>query len=116
MGKNDSNEIDPTGRGAHDLGAKLDYGKLRYDLVLDSMSNAIRAVVEVAEFGAKKYAENSWLEVPEGEKRYTRALLRHYFSEINGSDNDRDSGLLHAAHLAWNALSRLELKLRENKK
>ena len=29
--------------------------------------------------------------------------------------DDDDSGLLHAAHMAWNSLARLELLLREKK-
>ena len=41
---------------------------------------------------------------------YTDALYRHLLAE---SPDDPDTGLLHAAHAAWNALARLELLLKE---
>jgi hypothetical protein len=37
-------------------------------------------------------------------------MLRHVF---DGTIRDPESGLLHAAHAAWNALARLELALRK---
>ena len=42
-------------------------------------------------------------------------MLRHILAEASGDEIDPDFGLLHAAHTAWNALARLELKLREEK-
>ena len=107
-----AHEQDPTGRDQHAPGAKLDAGKVRPDLILSGMPRALLAVARVATFGAEKYTENGWTEVPEGVKRYTAALDRH---RLRGEleEIDADSGLLHAAHLAWNALARLELMLRE---
>jgi hypothetical protein len=50
--------------------------------------------------------------VTSGVTRYTEAMDRHRLKE--GFElNDVDSGLAHAAHLAWNALARLELMIRE---
>ncbi|TGJ99902.1 hypothetical protein EHO57_14180 [Leptospira langatensis] len=103
-------QSDPTGRSAHEPGAKLDAGKLRYSLILRSMSGAITEVVKVAEYGARKYSVDGWRSVPDGIQRYTEALDRHNFAEIN-EDTDPESNLLHAAHLAWNALARLQLIL-----
>ena len=40
-------------------------------------------------------------------------MLRHLLAEMRGEDVDPDTGLLHAAHTAWNALARLDLMLRE---
>lgn len=108
-------EFDPTGKSPHEIGAKLDFGKLRYGLILKSMRNAIKAVVEVAEFGAKKYKEESWLEVPNGEERYMEAELRHLYKSFD-EELDQDSNLDHLAHLAWCALARLELKIRKRNK
>lgn len=95
-------------------GKKLDNGKVRPSLVLGDMANAILAVSEVATFGAAKYSDGNWLLVEEGIKRYTDAKDRH---RLEGaiSDVDSESGLLHAAHEAWNALAVLELKLRSKK-
>lgn len=106
-------EADPTGRDAHTPGAKLDAGKIRAGLVLGAFPHALRKVCEVGTYGANKYTDNGWLSVPNGHARYTDAMLRHYLSEVGGERCDKDTGIEHAAHLAWNALARLELMLRE---
>ena len=106
-------EQDPNGKGQHDSGSKLDAGKNRLHLVLGSFTNALQAVGEVGTFGANKYTDNGWKSVPDGVDRYSDALLRHYFKEQAGESVDTDSNLLHAAHLAWNALSRLELLIQQ---
>ena len=64
-------------------------------------------------YGANKYTDNGWMSVPNGVQRYTDAMYRHLFSEAVGEQCDRDTGLAHAAHAAWNALARLDLMLRE---
>jgi len=106
-------EKDPHGIGQHDPGAKLDSGKILAG-VLSDFSYALQAVAEVGTFGANKYSRGGWQSVPDGVTRYSDALWRHLLAERHES-LDQDSGLLHAAHLAWNALSRLELKIREVK-
>jgi hypothetical protein len=80
--------------------------------VLGDFSRALIGVSLVGTFGADKYSDHGWLSVPHGINRYTDAMLRHWLREKNGEVYDDDSGLLHAAHLAWNALAVLELKLR----
>ncbi len=105
-----STEIDPTGRNPHAPGAKLDAGKVQTSLILD-MARALTAVAQVATYGATKYSRGGWQHVPEGQRRYTDAMLRHILRE--GSESaDPDTGYCHEAHVAWNALARLELKLR----
>lgn len=106
-------ELDPTGRSAHEPGAKLDAGKPRCGLVLGGFSRALEQVAQVGTFGAAKYTDNGWRSVPAGQERYTDALWRHLLAEAQGQQADPDSGLLHAAHTAWNALARLELILHE---
>lgn len=105
-------EHDPHGKGQHETGAKLDAGKVRLGLVLGAFSNALVEVGKVGTYGAQKYTDNGWLDVPKGKARYTDALLRHIFTEANES-HDPDTNLHHAAHSAWNALARLELILRK---
>lgn len=105
----DSIERDPNGVGQHSKGAKLDAGKIMASLLLD-MGPALMAVAEIGTFGAKKYTRGGWLEVPEGYNRYTDAMIRHL---LNPDELDDDSGMLHDAHIAWNALARLTFKLRE---
>jgi len=96
-----------------DKGVKLDQGKLKMSLVLGDFAKALTAVVNVGTYGAEKYTEYGWLEVSSGRERYTDALLRHLFAELQGEDTDTESELLHAAHVAWNSLARLQLILRD---
>jgi hypothetical protein len=104
---------DPTGRGQHEPGAKLDGGKIRCGLVLGGFSRALEQVAAVGTYGAAKYTDNGWRSVPSGQDRYTDAMYRHLLAEAQGLECDPESHLLHAAHAAWNALARLELMLRE---
>lgn len=109
-------EKDPTGKDAHEAGAKLDAGKRRDGLVLLGFSRALAAVSAVGTYGANKYTDNGWMSVPNGQARYTDAMLRHMLSEASGELTDKDTDLLHAAHAAWNALARLDLMIRESEK
>ena len=104
-------ERDPTGRGAHEPGAKMDAGKVRAGLVLGGFARALTEVARVGTFGATKYTPEGWRSVPLGRERYTDALFRHLLTEAAGEACDPESGLLHAAHAAWNSLARLELAL-----
>ena len=104
---------DPNGKDQHQVGAKLDFGKLKPRLVIQGFARALNEVAKVATFGANKYTENGWQEVPNGIARYTDAKFRHALAEGMGEENDPESGLMHAAHEAWNALARLELMLKD---
>ena len=108
-------EVDPTGLSQHQPGAKLDAGKLRPALVLGGFAAALEAVVKVGTDGAAKYTDNGWKEVPNGFARYDDAARRHTTKRDKGETHDADSGSLHLAHEAWNALARMELYLKENK-
>jgi len=107
-------EQDPTGKQAHEPGAKLDAGKLRPSLVLGGFAQALKAVVKVGTDGANKYTDNGWREVPNGFARYSDAKCRHALAWDTGETHDKDTGSLHLAHEAWNALARLELYLQNN--
>lgn len=107
-------EYDPTGKSQHQPGAKLDAGKLRPSLVLGGFAHALKAVVKVGTDGANKYTDNGWREVPNGFARYSDAKVRHALAFDTGETHDKDTGSLHLAHEAWNALARLELYLQAN--
>ena len=104
-------EGDPHGKDPHQSGAKLDAGKPDLSLLL-MFGHALTEVGRIGTFGAEKYTRGGWQDVTDGRNRYTAALLRHLCQE-SYEEMDTDSGLLHAAHAAWNALARLELQLRE---
>src|SRR5690606_38851894 len=105
-------ERDPNGKNQHDPGAKMDHGKPNLDLVLGGFARALLEVGKVGTYGANKYTPLGWVDVPDGEQRYQSALLRHYFAYKTGEEYDKETSLLHEAHAAWNALAKLELKLR----
>lgn len=107
-------EKDSKGLDQHAPGAKLDAGKPRLALVLGNFARALWMVGEVGTYGANKYTANGWLSVPEWEERYANALWRHLLKDAMGQQNDPDTELLHQAHLAWNALAKLEKMLRES--
>lgn len=107
--------------GDNDDAAAIKTGAVKYDGgkpatfrgAISYFPRAIEQVAAVSTFGATKYAWKGWRSVPEGFERYSDAMVRHLTSEGKGELTDSDSGLLHAAHAAWNALARLELLLVE---
>lgn len=109
-------EKDPTGRDPHDGGAKLDAGKVEMTLITQGMARALRAVAEVATFGATKYSRGGWVEVADGFRRYNDAQGRHENDRARGETHCPDSGKLHLSHEAWNALAKLDLYLREQER
>jgi hypothetical protein len=106
-------EKDPNGKSQHEPGAKLDTGKSPvYQGLLDYFPRACLAVADVSAAGARKYAWKGWESVPDGIKRYGDALGRHIVNESIEGKFDSE-GFRHAAQIAWNALARLELILKE---
>lgn len=92
----------------------MDFGKVAVLTgAIQYFPRALLAVAKVSEFGAKKYTWNGWETVVNGKQRYGDALGRHLIMEQTDGLTDFDSGLYHAAHVAWNALARLELLLKE---
>lgn len=96
----------------HAPGAKIDAGKIRAGLTILGFARALTEVSRVGTFGAAKYTPDGWVSVPDGEARYTDAMMRHLLAEAAGEALDAESGLRHAAHAAWNALARLDLAIR----
>lgn len=94
-------------------GRKDDREKPMAGVLLD-FSRALEAVVDVGTMGARKYARGNWQFVPNGHERYTDAMMRHLLAESHTEGYDDESGMLHAAHVAWNALARLEILLRRD--
>lgn len=95
-----------TGTGT---GMKHDGGKFRWYMLMKGCAMALHGVMQVLEFGAKKYAPESWKQVENGEQRYKDALYRHLHQIETGELFDSESGELHAFHAATNALFYAEL-------
>lgn len=87
-------------------GKKYDEGKLRYDL-LPVETKATKELVKVFMAGAKKYGENTWQGLPHGFSRCDAASIRHKVEHKNGNLIDQETGCLHLAQYAWNALAML---------
>jgi len=105
---------DPNGKDQHESGAKLDDGKIKAGLVVGGFAKALLEVSKVGTFGALKYTPDGWKEVPNGLNRYNDAKYRHMLLEASGEYYDQETGLLHAAHEAWNALAKLHFLLEED--
>lgn len=109
-----SKESDPNGKTAKEPGAKLDQGKpCVYRGCVGYFPRAMEAVAALSTAGAAKYSWGGWETVPDGFDRYSDALVRHLIQEGKGEILDNDTGLSHSTAVAWNALARLELFLRE---
>ena len=69
-------------------------GKLRFSLL---PIVALREIVKVFEFGAKKYGDFNWRKGRDWSNYYD-ATHRHITAFWNSEDRDEESGLLHLAH------------------
>lgn len=103
-------EKDPDGKDPHEPGAKLDDGKCMAGVLLD-FGRALERVADVGTYGARKYSRGGWQYVSNAELRYTDAMVRHWL-KLGRQEFDPDTYLEELAHLAWNVLAVLELKLR----
>lgn len=104
----------------HTPGAKDDFGKIRYGLVLKGFANALTEVAQLGTIGAAKYTPFGFLEVENGYERYEDAGLRHQFkawlagSEDEKTITDEETNIRELTCVAWNALAKLELAIRES--
>ena len=76
-------------------GVKADSGKRRFSLF---PLCALTAIVDVLEFGARKYSPGNWMTVPDARTRYWDAAVRHLVAWREGERLDPESGLPHLAH------------------
>ena len=106
-------EFDPNGKAPGEPGCKLDGGKPLAG-VLGDFALALMEVAKVGTYGAGIYSRGGWQSVPDAETRYHDAEWRHLLKRRH-EDCDKDSGLLHDAHRAWNVLAQLELRLRKDR-
>jgi hypothetical protein len=90
-------------------GRKDDAEKARWDLL---PFDAAAAVVAVLTFGARKYAPDNWLVVPDARRRYLAAALRHLTAWAQGEKLDPESGHPHLAHAGACILFLLAFDLR----
>ena len=95
----------------HLPGMKYDEGKPNLSLVFGGFNKALLDVGYIGTFGARKYTPNGWKDVENLYERYSSALLRHMFAAMSPRVKDiydNETGRLHIAHVAWNALALTE--------
>lgn len=76
-------------------------GKIRMDLI---PLPVLEEIAKVFTAGAKKYGENRWQNLDNGYERYKGALLRHLTEIEKGNEIDADTGCMHIAQVATNAI------------
>lgn len=96
----------------YEKGIKYDEGKLRVAEFLTDFEPVLEPLVRIWEFGANTYGVSNWKQVENGKVRFTNAMLRHFLKESHRF-KDTETGLPHAAHVAFNALMRLYFILQE---
>lgn len=87
-------------------GIKYDIGKPRLGEMIKDFAEPLKEICKVWSFGADKYSKSNWKLVENAEDRYTNALIRHLVAEDTEVYDD-ESSILHATHVAWNAIARL---------
>ena len=95
------------GRDEPGTGMKFDKGKARPSLVPPV---GMFHVIDVFEYGARKYAPDNWKIVDKAETRYLDAMMRHVEAYRLGEYFAKDSKLPHLAHVVANALMLMELR------
>ena len=76
------------------IGKKHDNNKPRFSL----LPSQIWQVIDVLEFGSKKYGIDNWQQVDNAKERYFNACHRHLQAWWNGERLDAESGLPHLGH------------------
>lgn len=76
-------------------GVKYDSDKPKWSLL---PFRALKEVVDVLTYGAKKYAPDNWKKVPNAKQRYIDAGFRHFTTYASGEKLDSETGKSHLAH------------------
>ncbi|HCV3101330.1 dATP/dGTP diphosphohydrolase domain-containing protein [Acinetobacter baumannii] len=76
-------------------GQKFDNAKPRFSLI---PKGSLAPVINVLEFGARKYSEDNWRKVANAETRYFDAAHRHLNAWWDGQTVDPETGESHLAH------------------
>lgn len=81
-------------------GLRYNQGRRKWSLV---HFESIEPMIEVLEFGAKKYAPKNWMKGLKKEE-ILESMQRHLAKLMDGEENDGESGLSHMGHIQCNAM------------
>jgi hypothetical protein len=90
-------------------GVKADGIKKRPTLLLKSCNKAVDSIIDVLEYGAKKYSADNWKKVEH--ERYLDAAYRHMLAYTKGDVNDPETNMPHLAHAMCCLLFMLQMDL-----
>lgn len=94
------------------VGVKFDNDKPQWSLL---PFKALKEVVDVLTYGAKKYAPDNWKKVPNAEQRYIDAGFRHFTAYAAGEKLDPETGKSHLAHAMCCLLYLLAFEIGEDR-
>lgn len=93
-------------------GVKFDNDKPQWSLL---PFKALKEVVDVLTYGAKKYAPDNWKKVPNAKQRYIDAGFRHFTAYAAGEKLDPETGKSHLAHAICCLLYLLAFEIGEDR-
>jgi len=93
-------------------GVKFDNDKPQWSLL---PFKALKEVVDVLTYGAKKYAPDNWKKVPDAKRRYIDAGFRHFTAYAAGEKLDPETGKSHLAHAICCLLYLLAFEIGEDR-
>lgn len=93
-------------------GIKYDNDKPQWSLL---PFKALKEVVDVLTYGAKKYAPDNWKKVPNAKQRYIDAGFRHFTAYAAGEKLDPETGKSHLAHAMCCLLYLLAFEIGEDR-
>ena len=93
-------------------GVKFDNDKPQWSLL---PFKALKEVVDVLTYGAKKYAPDNWKKVPNAKQRYIDAGFRHFTAYVAGEKLDNETGKSHLAHALCCLLYLLAFEIGEDR-
>jgi len=93
-------------------GVKYDNDKPQWSLL---PFKALKEVVDVLTYGAKKYAPDNWKKVPNAKQRYIDAGFRHFTAYAAGEKLDPETGKSHLAHALCCLLYLLAFEIGEDR-
>ena len=103
----------PRGIGIQSAGGvKYDNDKPQWSLL---PFKALKEVVDVLTYGAKKYAPDNWKKVPNARQRYIDAGFRHFTAYVAGEKLDPETGKSHIAHAICCLLYLLAFEIGEDR-
>lgn len=79
---------------------RFNKGKRKWSLV---HFKSVEPMVEVLEFGAKKYSPNNWKKGLD-KQEILESMQRHLAALMDGEQVDEESGISHMGHIMCNAM------------